>query len=284
MHIKNFVQVNSDFPASGIVACSGLEGSNAQAACMKLLPEGNIMYVNSFNEVFEAVASEKCTYGVLPIENSFNGSVRAVYELMIKHKFFIAKSLLLPIRHNLLAKHGVSIQDITEIYSHSQALGQCSRFLSGLDAKSIPFWNTAGAAKMVSDSEDLHIAAIASPLCEKLYGLNSLAVDIQDDNNNYTKFICISREPVIYSGADHMSLIIGCENVPGALNAVLSKISAHNVNMNKLESCPKQGRKFEYIFFLELEASVNDTGIIPMLDEIEASCPEFMLLGNYELI
>ena len=150
------------FPSNAIISCCGIEGSNAQAACLKMFPDGKIIYLDSFNKVFEAVDSGQCEFGVLPIENSFNGSVRAVYDLTVQYKFAIVRSLLLPIRHSLLAKSGTKLEDITSIYSHSQALGQCSKFLAGLNAKNIPFWNTAGAAKMVSESSDKNIAAIAA--------------------------------------------------------------------------------------------------------------------------
>ncbi|MBR2207476.1 MAG: ACT domain-containing protein [Synergistaceae bacterium] len=283
-----FNYVNSKFPVDGAAACSGLEGSNAGAACMKFFPRGKTIYLDSFQAVFEAVYSGRCEYGVLPIENSFNGSVRAVYDLLIQYKFSIVRSLLLPIRHFLLAKHGVRIESIKTIYSHSQALGQCSKFLNDLAEKyktqSLPFWNTAGAAKMVSENEDTTLAAIASPLCAELYGLDSIACDIQNNNNNYTKFICISKTPAIYDRADHISLIVTCENRPGALNKILSKIFEHNVNMNKLESCPKADGQFEYLFFLELEASLKNSGIISMLDDIEKNCSECVFLGNYALV
>lgn len=279
----NVKYIANSFPQNETAACSGVEGSNAQAATKKFFPGGEIIYLNSFAEVFEAVKNDVCKYGVLPIENSFNGSVRDVYKLLTTHKFFIVKSLLIPIRHSLLANKGATLESITEIYSHPQALGQCSKFLAGLNAKQIPFWNTAGAAKMISESEKNNIAAIASPICAELYGLEEIASDIQDNSENYTKFICISKEPAIYPDANHISLVVGCENVPGALNDVLSKIAAHGVNMNKLESCPKEGRKFEYIFFLEIEASLKDDGIISMLEDVKKSCPDFEFLGNYNL-
>ena len=282
--LKNF---RKDFPDNVDVACCGIEGANAMSACLKIFPHGKINYVDSFKAVFEAVDSGRCAYGVLPIENSFNGSVRAVYELVIKYKFFIVKSILLPIRHDLLAKRGAKIETLENIYSHSQALGQCSKFLNILfekyAAKTIPFWNTAGAAKMVAESENLNIAAIASPSCAKIYGLECLAADIQDNNNNYTKFICISKEPAIYEKADHISLIIGLKNIPGALSSVLSKIASHGVNMNKIESCPKADSAFEYIFFIEIEASVENKEIISMLEAVEENCTDFVFLGNYVL-
>lgn len=267
-----------------ITACSGLEGSNAQAACLKLLPECKILYVDSFRAVFEAVKSGKSYCGVVPIENSFNGSVRAVYELMIEYRFMIERELLLPIHHDLLAKPGVKLEDIVRVYSHTQALGQCSKFLESLGAKTIPFWNTAAAAKMVSESPERDIAAIASPLCAELYGLECLKSGIQDNNDNYTKFACVTKESRTHRRTDHISLIIGCENAPGSLNSILSVIASYGVNMNKLESCPISGRIFEYMFFIEIEASLEESGVREMLKEIESRSVQYVFLGSYELV
>lgn len=278
-------QPNEVFPKTGTVACQGVEGSNAQAACDKLLPRGRIMYVKSFKAVFEAVGSGLCKYGVLPIENSSNGSVRAVYELLLEYQFSIVRSTDLFIRHELLAKPGTKLEDIRQIYSHPQAIGQCSNFLSSLKGVEVlPYDNTASAAKMVSESQASGLAAIAAPDCAKLYGLTSLCSDIQDSDNNYTRFICIAKNPVIYAGSNHISLILTCSNTPGALNDILSRLAARGVNMSKLESCPVTGRHFEFMFFLELDASVQDPGILPMLEDLERSCPTFTFLGNYALV
>ncbi len=278
-------QPNEVFPKTGTVACQGVEGSNAQAACDKLLPRGRIMYVKSFKAVFEAVGSGLCKYGVLPIENSSNGSVRAVYELLLEYQFSIVRSTDLFIRHELLAKPGTKLEDIRQIYSHPQAIGQCSNFLSSLKGVEVlPYDNTASAAKMVSESQASGLAAIAAPDCAKLYGLTSMCSDIQDSDNNYTRFICIAKDPVIYAGSNHISLILTCSNTPGALNDILSRLAARGVNMSKLESCPVTGRHFEFMFFLELDASVQDPGILPMLEDLERSCPTFTFLGNYALV
>ena len=278
-------QPNEVFPKTGTVACQGVEGSNAQAACDKLLPRGRIMYVKSFKAVFEAVGSGLCKYGVLPIENSSNGSVRAVYELLLEYQFSIVRSTDLFIRHELLAKPGTKLEDIRQIYSHPQAIGQCSNFLSSLKGVEVlPYDNTASAAKMVSESQASGLAAIAAPDCAKLYGLTSLCSDIQDSDNNYTRFICIAKDPVIYAGSNHISLILTCSNTPGALNDILSRLAAHGINMSKLESCPVTGRHFEFMFFLELDASVQDPGILPMLEDLERSCPTFTFLGSYALV
>ncbi|MBR1673253.1 MAG: bifunctional chorismate mutase/prephenate dehydratase [Fretibacterium sp.] len=278
-------QLQEVFPKTGTVACQGVEGSNAQAACDKLLPRGRIMYVKNFRAVFEAVRSGLCKYGVLPIENSSNGSVRAVYELLLEYQFSIVRSTNLFVHHELLAKPGTRLEDIRQIYSHQQALGQCSGFLSSLSGvEVIPYDNTASAAKMVSESQEPGLAAIASAQCAKLYGLACLRDNIQDSDNNYTQFICISKDPVIYAGSNRISLILACDNTPGALNDILSKLSARGVNMGKLESCPVTGRLFEFMFFLELDASVQEPGVLSVLDDLERSCPIFTFLGNYALV
>ena len=274
--------MNEVFPQTGLVACQGVEGANSQVACDRLLPRGNIVYVKTFQAVVSAVESGLCKFGVLPIENSSNGSVRAVYELLQDHNLSIVRSTRLCIRHELLALPGVKMEDITEIYSHEQAIGQCSKFLNGLNGvRVIPCDNTAMAAKMVAERGDLHAAAISSHPCAALYGLETVSDEIQDSDNNYTRFICVTKDPVIYAGANRISLVIACDNKPGALYDILSKLAALGINMTKLESCPVTGRNFEFIFFLELEASVQAPGVLPMLEELERSCEGFHFLGNY---
>ena len=270
------------FPQTGLVACQGVEGANSQVACDRILPRGNIVYVKTFDAVVSAVESGLCKFGVLPIENSSNGSVRAVYELLQAHKLSVVRSTRLCIRHELLALPGVKMDDITEIYSHEQAIGQCSKFLNGLNGvRVVPCANTAIAAKMVAESGSRHAAAISSHPCAALYGLECVSDAIQDSDNNYTRFFCITKDPIIYAGANRISLIIACDNKPGALYEILSKLAALNINMTKLESCPVSGRNFEFIFFLELEASVQEPGVLSMLQEMERSCASFNFLGSY---
>lgn len=270
------------FPQTGLVACQGVEGANSQVACDRLLPRGNVVYVKTFEAVVSAVESGFCKFGVLPIENSSNGSVRAVYELLQEHNLSIVRSTRLCIRHELLTLPGVKLSDITEIYSHEQAIGQCSKFLNSLNGiRVIPCDNTAMAAKMVAESGNRHAAAISSHPCAALYGLECIDDRIQNSDNNYTRFICVTKDPAIYAGANRISLIIAFENRPGALYELLSKLAALDINLTKLESCPVVGSDFEFIFFLELDASVQDPSVLAMLEEMERSCAQFQFLGNY---
>lgn len=270
------------FPKSGMIACQGVEGANSQEACDRLFPHGSLMYVDSFEAVFRAVDSGLCKFGVLPIENSSNGSVRAVYALLQKYHFYIVRSTRMWIHHTLLVKPGTKLSDIRTIYSHQQAIGQCSHFLESLKGVDVvPFANTAMAAKKVAESERNDCAAIASKGCSELYGLEVLDEHIQDSENNYTRFICITKNPMIYEGANHISLVISCANTPGSLYEMLSKPATIGVNMIKLESCPIPGRNFEFVFFVELEASVKEPAVLSMLADLERSCPEVWFLGNY---
>lgn len=270
------------FPQVGSVACQGIEGANSQVACDRLLPRGNIVYFKTFEAVVSAVEAGLCKFGVLPIENSSNGSVRTVYELLSNHNLSIVRSVRLCINHELLALPGADMSNITEIYSHEQAVGQCSIFLNGLqNVRVIPCANTAVAAKMVAEKGDLHVAAISSHACAELYGLSCLNSHIQNSDNNYTRFICITKNPMIYAGANKISLIMSFENRPGALYEILSKLAALDINMTKLESCPVPGSDFEFIFFLEMDASVKDSAVLAMLEEMERCCANLIFLGNY---
>lgn len=271
------------FPKSGTIACQGMEGSNSQVAAEKMIPRGNVTHVKSFEAVFDAVGDGLCKYGILPIENSSNGSVRGVYELLQSHKDYIIGSTKLFIRHELLAKPGTTLSDIHTIYSHEQAIGQCSKFLNALGEQVtiIPCSNTAVAAKKVAEGTDPHAAAIASHGCTEIYGLKTVSNTIQNSDNNYTRFICISKEPRIFAGANRISLVINCNNKPGALYDILSKLAIMDINMNKLESCPVIGSDFEFSFFLDIDASVKEPGLISLLEELERTCAQFTFLGNY---
>ncbi|HHW24964.1 MAG TPA: prephenate dehydratase domain-containing protein [Bacillota bacterium] len=271
------------FPRTGRIACQGIEGSNSQLACDKLFPRGNIMFFKSFSGVFDAVQSGLCDFGVLPIENSVNGSVRAVFDLLRVKKCYIVRGTTLHIRHELLALPGAELSDITEIYSHEQALGQCSKFIASLGGKvrAIPCENTAVAAKKVAELGDPHVAAISSARCAQLYGLKSLKSDIADSDNNYTRFVCISRKPVIYAGSGRICFVLGFDSRPGALSEVLLRFAARGINMTKLESFPVTGGDFDFNFIFELEASVHEPGVVDMLAELETAYPAFDFLGCY---
>ena len=270
------------FPTRGTVACQGVEGAYSQQACDKLFAMPNIMYFRHFEGVFQAVSSGLCNYGILPIENSSNGTVGEVYDLMRNYKFHIVRSIKLCVRHSLLAKKGVTLQNVTEIYSHEQAIGQCSEFLKGLKNVKINICeNTAAAAKMVAESDRRDIAAISSVPCAQLYGLAVIEDKVQNNDNNYTRFICISKNLEIYPGANKISLMLSTSHRPGALYGLIAKFAVLGINLTKLESRPIPGSDFEFIFYFDLDASVLSPEVVTMLGELESSPELFVFLGNY---
>lgn len=273
------------FPCRARVACQGVEGAYSQLAAEKLFEIPEISYCSTFDKVFCAIERGDCTYGVLPIENSAAGSVKKVYELMIRHKFYIVKSLRLKVDHNLLVRRGAKLEDIKEIISHEQAINQCSELLRRLDGVKITLCeNTAAAAKAVAESGRNDIAALSSRSCAELYGLDNIMPSVQDMGNNYTRFICISKRPEIYPGADRCSVMLVTANRPGTLYHVLSCFNALGIDMTKLESTPIPERDFEFMFYFDFSVSVYSDKLKQLLCELEAKSEDFRFLGAYSEI
>ncbi len=270
------------FPQSPMVACQGVEGAYSQIACEKIFQSPSIMYFKSFDGVFTAIEQGLCQYGILPIENSTAGSVKKVYDLMIKHNFSIVRTFRLKVDHNLLAKKGTKLSDIKTIYSHEQALNQCSDFLKGLpNVRVIAVENTAVAAELVSNSDSTDVAAISSRGCAELYGLTNLAASIQDKGNNRTRFICISKNLEIYPGSDKTSIMMVLPHRPGALYRVLARLYTLGINVTKLESRPIPDREFEFMFYFDLETSIYSEEFVQLMCELDDLCEEFKYLGSY---
>ena len=270
------------FPQAPMVACQGVEGAYAQIACEKIFKSPFILYFKNFDGVFNAIEQGLCQYGILPIENSTAGSVNKVYDLMIHHNFSIVRTFRLKIDHNLLARPGATLAGIKEIYSHEQAISQSTEFLKGLPGvKVIPVENTAVAAKMVAESGRTDVAALSSRACAELYGLTCLASSVQDKGNNYTRFICISKNLEIYPGADKTSIMMVLPHKPGALYRVLARLYALGINVIKLESRPIPDRDFEFMFYFDLETSIYSEEFVQLMCELDDLCEEFKYLGSY---
>ena len=271
------------FPTAPIIACQGTEGAYSQIAGERMFKSPKIMYFKSFDSVFSAIESGFCQYGILPIENSSAGSVKKVYDLMLRHKFYVVRSCRLKIDHNLLAAPGVKKEDIREIFSHQQALDQCAGYLEqfGPDVKITRCENTAMAAEAVAKSERRDIAAIASYDCASLYGLKCLESDIQDRGNNYTRFICISKKLEIYPGANRTTVMMTLPHRPGSLCRALSRFYSLGINITKLESRPLPERDFQFMFYFDLETSVYSSEFGRMIDDLDSISEEFRYLGSY---
>ncbi len=270
------------FPKRASVACAGCEGSYAHLASERLFDLPDIMYMNGFEGVFKAVSSGLCEYGVLPIENSLAGSVNAIYDLLSEYNVSIVRGVRLKVDHALLGVPGAKLSEIREIYSHQQAISQCSEFLSTLkNVRVIAMENTAEAARMVAQAGDRTKASLSSRLCAELYQMQVLKSSAQNRDNNYTRFICIAKEPKIYSGADRTSVMINIPNRPGTLFRILSRFNATGVNLVKLESRLIPEREFEYRFYFDIEASVYSTEFLSLMCELHDCGEQFKYFGTY---
>ncbi|MBQ4557194.1 MAG: chorismate mutase [Clostridia bacterium] len=271
-------------PTTCTVACQGTEGANSQLAAEKLFSIPNIMFMTNFEDVFHAVATGLCRYGILPISNSLRGSVTEVYDLMKKHKFYIVKSIKLRVEHTLAAKRGTQLENIKEVFSHPQAIGQCSMFLEKLGIKVTECKNTAVAARMVAESGRDDVAAICNPACAALYNLSVVSDQIANNDNNYTRFICISKELEVYPGANKTSIMFTLPHVPGSLFSIIAKFAALGVNFSKIESRPIPGKDFEYMFYLDFDAPISAEGLLETLDVFDAEYEGGTFLGCYSEI
>lgn len=268
-------------PDRAVVACQGVEGAYSQHACDKMFAYPTIMYCSTFEDVFKAVNSGLCRYGVLPVENSTAGSVNQVYDLMSKYKFYITHSMKLCIEHTLLGNEGATENGLKEIYSHEQAINQCADYIDRMGVKVKICKNTAEAAKLVAESGRTDVAAIGSKDCADIYGLNVLSSGIQNTENNYTRFICISKNPEIYPGAKKTSIMLTLAHKPGSLYGIIARFAALGLNLTKLESRPIAGSNFEFMFYFDIDASVYSPELKELISELENDGEIFTYLGSY---
>lgn len=273
------------FPEKAVVACQGIEGAYSLLACEKLFKKPSVMFCQTFEDVFRAVDGGLCRYGVVPLENSSAGSVNQIYSLMSEYKFSIVRSTKMQVGHCLLANKGTEKKNIREIYSHPQAISQCSEFLGSLGdgVKIIPCENTAVAAKKVADSKRNDAAALASAQCAAQYGLEVVESFVQNTANNYTRFICFSKNTEIYPGADRTSLLIRTQHRAGALYSVIAQFYALGINIIKLESRPIPESDFEFMFYFDIEVSVYSGVLNKIMNQLERSLGSgnVKYLGSY---
>lgn len=237
---------------------------------------------HSFRDVFEALAKGKIQYGVLPIENSTSGSINDVYDLLREYEFYIVGEKCLRVEHNLLAVEGAEISDIREVYSHLQGLIQCSTFLSQYPKwKQIPYFDTAGSAEYVAKEGLKSKACIAGKKAASAYGLSVISRDIQDNRNNSTRFVIISKEKLDIKNADKISIVFSVPHRPGTLYGILRHFAEGNCNLMKIESRPLEDKAWEYFFYVDFNGNVNEEGIKGILADVEKECSYLRLLGNY---
>ncbi len=263
------------------IICFGVPGTYAHKACRSLFPNATPSFRPTFHDVFTALEHEEADFAVVPIENSSAGSVTDVYDLMLQYRFSIAAAVSLPIDHCLTAKNGVTLSDIRQVYSHEQALYQCSNFLRAHEWRQEVYHSTAAAAEMVSQSDRQDIAAICSEEAAEKYGLNILQKGFQNNPHNMTRFLVITKSLYITDTADKISLCFSLPHVTGSLYHTLGRMAADGLNLTKIESRPKPNTNFEYLFYLDFTGTVKDPRTLSLLCSLSEDLIDFSFLGNY---
>ena len=263
------------------VGYQGIKGANSHEAALTLFPKAEVKNFNSFDEVFDAVDKGEISYGVLPVENSTAGSVSAVYDLILKHRFYIVGALDLSIDHYLCSLKQSELSDIEKVWSHPQALSQCEGYLGRHGLEAIPSANTAVAARDVANEKRLNVAAICPKKAAEEYGLKILDSKIQDSKYNTTRFIVISKKLCITDDANKISLCFSLPHVTGSLYSLLCRFNSLGLNLTKIESRPSTGKDFEYLFYLDFAGNVHSDNVIDLISQLSEEMPEFSFLGNY---
>ncbi|MGH7964069.1 MAG: prephenate dehydratase, partial [Candidatus Binatia bacterium] len=245
-----------------LIAFQGEHGAYSESALLAFFGQEVVpLPCLSFEQAFAAVEQGEAQAAMLPVENSLGGSIHRNYDLMLRHNLYIVGELNLPIHHQLLALPDVPPEEIKVAWSHPQALAQCELTLDRLGVAREATYDTAGSAKMLREQGRRDVAAIASRRAAEVYGLSILAEDIEDDANNITRFVALTRDPVSVgpNAPAKTSLVFSLNNEPGALFKALSVFALRDLDLTKLESRPLRGKRWEYLFYLDVAGSLDDS-------------------------
>jgi len=264
-----------------IVAYQGEPGSYSEEGVLNLFTDAETRALGSVRQVFEAVEVGRVDLGLIPIDNSQAGSINETYDLFLKHGLHLVGETIVRVNHCLLGLPGTLVDDLDVVISHPQAVAQCEEFLSALPASIRADYDTAGAAKKIAEEKLERTAAIASRRAAELYGLEVLAEKIQTYPDNHTRFGVLSRSPESLREPDKSSLVFGVGHVAGSLYRCLGAFAERHLSLSKLESRPRTGRPWEYVFYVDVEAPANDPAMIEALGEVSEHSTFTRLLGTY---
>ena len=267
-----------------IAAFQGERGAYSEAATVTYFGEGvQPLPCASFEAVFDAVSSSDADRGVIPVENSLAGSIHRNYDLLLRYDLTIVGEVQLRIAHHLIALPGVSLADVRRVYSHPQALAQCEQSLDKLlpHVERVPTYDTAGSVNMLREEGIRDGAAIASRRAADFYEMSVLRDDLEDDPENYTRFLILSRDAVIPDGAAKTSIVFAMDNVPGALFKSLAVFALRDIDLTKIESRPLQGKRWQYFFYIDFAGSVHETHCRNALNHLQEITSFFRILGSY---
>ncbi len=270
-------------PAGSRIAFQGELGAFSQHAGTKIFG----MRIEpfpclTFEDVFNSVARKKAECAVIPIENTLAGSIHQNFDLLAHHSLDVVAETSLRVQHNLIAHPEVSLRQIKQIYSHPAALEQCKRLLRRLrNVEKVSFYDTAGSVKFIRDKGLRNAAAIASEEAAHIYGMKILRRGIEDETENYTRFLALARRKNFPFGGRKTSIVFGLKNEPGVLFKALSVFALRNIDLSKIESRPIRSKPWEYLFYLDLQIDIRSHDCLNALRHLRELAPYLKVLGSY---
>lgn len=263
------------------IAFQGEPGAYSEQAVFGYFGQVETQPCESFDEVFDAVVSNRCDCALIPIENSLAGSIHQNYDLLLRHNLHIVGEYLLRVRHCLIAFPSTKKEDINRVISHPQALGQCAGYLRAMGVKVEPVYDTAGSVKMLKASGEHTTAAIASRRAADIYDMEVLEEGIEDNPENYTRFLAIQPDPIIPTGEAKTSIVFTLKNQPGALFKALSVFALRDIDLTKIESRPLVGKPWEYLFYIDFIGATHEDTTKRALDHLGEYAMMLRVLGSY---
>ncbi|MEO9362297.1 MAG: prephenate dehydratase [Nitrososphaera sp.] len=269
------------------VAFQGERGAFSEMAALQYFPSGaTLVPCKSFADVFSAAEKKKVAFAVIPVENSIEGSVPEVYDLLLQTRLKATGEVYHRVRHCLIANKGASINEIKRVYSHPQALGQCRQYLQNKRIEPVPAYDTAGSVKMVKELGATDAAAIASMRAAELYGMEILEEGIEDRKSNYTRFLVLAptadgNAKKKEDGQYKTSIIFSVKHVPGALFGILGEFAIRNLNLTKIESRPTKETPWEYNFYVDFEGHASDGAVRQALKAMKSKTSYLKIVGSY---
>ena len=264
------------------VAFQGERGAYSESAVFQFFgADTQVKPCKDFKDVFDSVCAGETKFGVVPVENSLEGSINQNYDLFLKYDLKVCGEVIVKIEHCLITNPGTALADIKVVYSHPQALAQCRSFLEDFGRELIPAYDTAGSVKMIKDKGLKNAAAIASERAANLYDMQILAKDIADNPENYTRFFILSTEDSPATGKDKTSIIFSAKHEPGSLYHAIGEFARRNINLTKIESRPTKKTAWEYNFYLDFEGHRTEAKCVEALKALEKYAIFVKVLGSY---
>ena len=264
-----------------VVGFQGEIGAYSEKAINLYFSKASSKAYKTFSDLFDALENEQIELAILPIENSIEGSVTESYELLLKSKVTVVGEINVKIEHCLISHHDTSKDDIDVIYSHTQALGQCKAYLKNSGCDAVTTYDTAGSVKMIKEKNMKRAAAIASKDAAKLYDMSVIEENIQDHEDNFTRFFCLSKMPTKSTGKDKTSIVFSAGDVAGSLYKALKEFADGGINLTKLESRLTRKKAWEYNFYLDFEGHIDDENCKKAIQELVNLGSSVKILGSY---